>query len=111
MAYEFGVGEFETRDGRKAEVFAVRKGLLLGAIYHETYASGIAMMRWNIEGAANNDGRDDLLPPKQTRTVWLNVYDSNTFTHATHKEAIAGRGATCLAIKEVTIEFTPGEGL
>lgn len=119
MSYEFGVGEYETRNGKKADVLAERNGKLIGIIYHPAYADGFFHARWNKHGAANSDGNDDLVLPKQRRTYWININNGHVDdflyeTAARAKEARTNRLGTCpntLACKQITVEFVEGEGL
>lgn len=115
MTYQFGVGEYETSDGRKAEVLAERKGILIGIVYDDSHIDGLNVMRWKKDGSHHTGHKNSqLVPPKQTRTYWVNIYDSFrtlTYLHADKRAANAAASEGCIACKEITIQLTPGEGL
>lgn len=114
MAYQFGVGEYVTANERKAEVLAVRGKTLIGIVYAECYVDGFAVRRWQLDGTSGDGMGCTLLPPKQTRTLWLNIYkreETRDVAHTSKEQASLGSMGDRIACKEITIEFTPGEGL
>lgn len=118
MAYEFGVGEYVTTDGSRAKVLGEISGWLVG--YFLNGCNEPVAMRWRRDGKTTACSELSLLPPKQTRTYWINVYRKRheSIMHESESSARSGRdqgdgtiAPDCLACVPVTIEFTPGEGL
>ena len=113
MAYEFAPGEYELANGLKAKVWERRGNELLG--YWESKDGNALLERWKFDGT-NSTPSFSLLPPKQTRTVWVNVYEQElpfTYMHLSRERADmhAASNSSRIACKEITIEFVPGEGL
>lgn len=50
-------------------------------------------------------------PPKKTIKVWVNIYDGGISPHQTQEIAELRATDRRLACKEITIEYTEGEGL
>lgn len=110
--------EYETRDGRRARVYAtdgVEHEEIHGAVRvgGET-APGWASISWNEKGERFIDGRrsayrtQDLMPPKEVR--YLNIYEGGFLVmHKSSKDAKEGRNGSMEAIACIRIEYTPGQ--
>ncbi|MDE2467342.1 MAG: hypothetical protein KGL35_00980 [Bradyrhizobium sp.] len=112
MTYQFKVGDKgKTRDGRDYEVIAISP---------ELDQPVIVVVRGSV-GQHCADGRywnlgshcRDLLPPVQTRTVYVNVYWDHVGDAYSNPDD-AREAADCRAIAvavPVTFEFTLGQGI
>ena len=103
MTTQFQPGEYLTRDGNKARVYAADGGdqslhgaiLLNGKWYAHT---------WNADGSwASSPNPADLIPPKQVR--WVNVYPEGFC----ESRDVADRFADPSRIACIRIEFTEGQ--
>ena len=48
-------------------------------------------------------------PEKQTRTLWVNCYETSVHSHCSREEAQMHSTHRRLSLKKVTFAFTPGE--
>ena len=78
---ELGVGQYVTRDGELAEVFAVIDGMLYGRVNHRL-SNGSPFwlgMAWKPDGKSRSHSGDDIgceVQPRVKATYWLNIYSS-----------------------------------
>jgi hypothetical protein len=112
MAFEFVPGEYDTECGSQVVVLESFGGYLFGRVL----GNGIWRARqWELNGSCTNYERgDNLVPPKQKRTYWANIYPQRSpCLHVDEESARSGRKPhkDCIACVKVELEFTPGEGL
>jgi len=118
---ELGVGQYVTRDGQQAEVFAVVDGMLYGRVNHRL-SSGSPFwlgMAWKPDGTARSHSGDDIgvkVEPRVTATYWLNIFQSGPgMLRKTWEESLieASRNDTenVLCRVEIKVDAKVGEGL
>ena len=107
---KFVPGEYRTRDGRKARVYATDGGapwVLHGAVWHDEWIA----MQWRADGrdSCGSYGDNDLMPPKLVR--YLNIYrDSPLITTSIYSNrAAADHHAGPERIACIRIEFEEGQ--
>lgn len=114
-AYQFGVGEYVDSEGHKVEILGERNGNLIGVVHDSNHVDELRVARWNKDGTYRCGPKAErLLPSKQTRTMWVNIYEKTDecCVHESLEMAKQRRViGVCIATVPVTIEFVPGDGL
>ena len=116
---ELGIGQYVTRDGQQAEVFAVIDGMLYGRVNHQLSNGspcwfGVA---WKPDGKARSHSGDDIgvkVEPRVKATYWLNIYKSGERLCKTWEDALiesSRRQEDVLCRVEVKVDAKVGEGL
>lgn len=107
------VGDWETRDGRKQTIVAANDKWAIG------FDLDGDVLRWTKEGWFNcislTPSSMDLVDTwreKQTREVWINVYENEYYCYPSREMSNRARDKDdCIACVKATIEFRPGDGL
>jgi hypothetical protein len=116
---ELGVGQYVTRDGQQAEVFAIVDGMLYGRINHRL-SNGSPFwlgMAWKPDGKSRSHSGDDIgvkVEPRVKSTYWLNIYKSGERLCKTWEDALiesSRRQEDVLCRVEVKVDAKVGEGL
>jgi hypothetical protein len=118
---ELGVGQYVTRDGQQAEVFATVDGMLYGRVNHQL-SNGSPFwlgMAWKPNGKARSHSGDDIgvkVEPRVKATYWLNIYQGGPgMLRKTWEESLieASRNDTenVLCRVEIKVDAKVGEGL
>jgi hypothetical protein len=116
---ELGIGQYVTRDGQQAEVFAVIDGMLYGRVNHQLSNGspcwfGVA---WKPNGKARSHSGDDIgceVQPRVKATYWLNIYKSGERLCKTWEDALiesSRRQEDVLCRVEIKVDAKVGEGL
>ena len=117
---ELGIGQYVTRDGQQAEVFAVIDGMLYGRVNHQQVYKGSPCwfgMAWKPDGKARSHSGDDIgvkVEPRVKATYWLNIYSSGPGQlRKTWEESLieASRSYAVLCRVEIKVDAKVGEGL
>ena len=118
---ELGVGQYVTRDGQQAEVFATVDGMLYGRV-NKPLSNGSPCwfgMAWKPDGKSRSHSGDDIgckVEPRVKATYWLNIYQGGPgLLRKTWEESLieASRNDTenVLCRVEVKVDAKVGEGL
>ena len=116
---ELGVGQYVTRDGEQAEVFAIVDGMLYGRVNHRL-GNGSPFwfgMAWKPDGRARSHTGDDIgvkVEPRVKATYWLNIYKSGERLCKTWEDALiesSRRQEDVLCRVEIKVDAKVGEGL
>jgi hypothetical protein len=107
-------GHVQTREGRPVRLLCVdaeSSNPVLGLLNMETHE---CINSWKSDGTASLHPRLDLVPVPRKRTVsgWLCVSKNETsflFSNRPAKETV--KGCELVAMKEIAVELTEGEGL
>jgi hypothetical protein len=108
--------QYRTRDGREVRIYAtdgVMPRPVHGAV-KSSYDSTWHSFQWHEDGRLVHNvlavDLSDLIEvrPRHKRTVWVNVYPDEVFTH--HHQRIPNRKDRIACIK-VDLDFEEGEGL
>jgi hypothetical protein len=101
---------YKTRDGREVRIYATD-----GVEGEEVHGSvkrsyGWRAETWPLNGLHSVDSSLDLIEvrPRHKRTVWVNVYPDEVFTH--HHQRLPNRKDRIACVK-VELDFEEGEGL
>lgn len=105
--------KYRTRDGREVRIYAVDgtdDQSIHGAVKD---GHGWTIAAWYGDGVharSDRNGARDLIEvrPRHKRTVWVNVYPDEVFTH--HHQHVPNRKDRIACIK-VELDFEEGEGL
>lgn len=107
----FKPGEYVTRDGRKARVYATDGGepwVLHGAALTE---DEWLLCAWQGNGASSQSSASNLMPPKQVRyvNVYSTIYDAHCSAAMYESRGDANHGAGANRIACIRIEFEEGQ--
>ena len=105
--------QYRTRDGREVRIYATDGGqcgtLIHGAVFDNAFWGSLV---WDSDGSTyswREDGLDLIeVRRRHKRTVWVNVYPDEVFTH--HHQRVPNRKDRIACIK-VELDFEEGEGL
>ena len=105
--------KYRTRDGREVRIYATDGGqcgtLIHGAVFDNVCWGSLV---WNSDGSKYSWREDSLdlieVRPRHKRTVWVNVYPDEVFTH--HHQRVPNRKDRIACVK-VELDFEEGEGL
>ena len=102
--------KYRTRDGREVRIYAT-DGWSASPVHGAIKVEGEWRSScWSVRGIHHTDRAYDLIEvrPRQKRTVWVNVYPDEVFTH--HHQHVPRRKDRIACIK-VELDFEEGEGL
>jgi len=114
-----GIGQYVTRDGQQAEVFAVVDGMLYGRV-HWGLSNGSPCwfgLAWMPNGRAWSHTGDDIgvkVEPRVKARYWLNIYKSGERLCKTWEDALiesSRRQEDVLCRVEIKVDAKVGEGL
>ena len=117
---ELVVGQYVTRDGQQAEVFAVVDGMLYGRVNHRLSNDSPFWlgMAWMPNGKARSHSGDDIgvkVEPRVKATYWLNIYQGGPgMLRKTWEESLieASRSEEDVLCRvEIKVDAKVGEGL
>lgn len=109
--------KYKTRDGCAVRIFSLDCGgnfPVAGAILGR---EGVWLVeRWTMDGHYISQPRqncNDLIEVKEKhkRKIFLNIYDTEVCAHISLDSANDCRRTSCVAVKEVELEYEEGEGL
>jgi len=117
---ELGIGQYVTRDGQQAEVFAVVDGMLYGRVNHRLSNESPFWlgMAWKPDGKARSHSGDDIgvkVEPRVKATYWLNIFQSGpgllrkTWEESLIEASRSEEGVLCRV--EIKVDAKVGEGL
>ena len=102
--------KYRTRDGREVRIYAT-DGWSASPVHGAIKVEGEWRSScWSVRGIHHTDRAYDLIEvrPRQKRTVWVNVYPDEVFTH--HHQHVPNRKDRIACIK-VELDFAEGDGL
>lgn len=116
---EICIGQYVTRDGQQAEVFAVVDGMLYGRVNHRLGNGSPCWfgLAWMPNGMARSHSGDDIgvkVEPRVKARYWLNIYKSGERLCKTWEDALiesSRRQEDVLCRVEVKVDAKVGEGL
>jgi hypothetical protein len=116
---ELVLGQYVTRDGHQAEVFAVVDGMLYGRVNHQLVNGSPFWlgMAWKPDGRARSHTGDDIgvkVEPRVKARYWLNIYKSGERLCKTWEDALiesSRRQEDVLCRVEIKVDAKVGEGL
>ncbi len=116
---ELGIGQYVTRDGQQAEVFAVVDGMVYGRVNYQLSNGSPCWfgMAWTPNGRARSHTGDDIgvkVEPRVKARYWLNIYKNGERLCKTWEDALiesSRRGEDVLCRVEIKVDAKVGEGL